>query len=160
MFGTLNDAEIEEVLHKHTIGRIGSHANGKTYVVPTSYVYDGKYIYCHTHEGMKINMMRQNPNICFEVDTAEHPGEWKSVVAWGEFEEVINENERSNALKIMFDKSIKFTVSKTLKLEVGANYPFAPDDMDKIHGIVFRLKLHEKTGRFELNDNTWSTIAG
>lgn len=48
MLGMLNDAQIENVLQSLVIGRIGCHANGRTYVVPVTYAYDGKYIYGHT----------------------------------------------------------------------------------------------------------------
>jgi len=59
------------VLTSQLIGRIGCHADNVTYVVPVSYVYDGDSIYSHTHEGMKINMMRENPDVCFEADKHE-----------------------------------------------------------------------------------------
>ncbi|MEJ0105912.1 MAG: pyridoxamine 5'-phosphate oxidase family protein [Bacteroidota bacterium] len=53
MFGSLNNNEIDELLHQQFIGRIGCHAEGVTYVVPISYAYDGEYIYGRTFEGMK-----------------------------------------------------------------------------------------------------------
>jgi nitroimidazol reductase NimA-like FMN-containing flavoprotein (pyridoxamine 5'-phosphate oxidase superfamily) len=160
MFGILNNEEIEKVMKAHSIGRIGCHSNEKMYVVPISYVYDNDCIYCHSHEGLKINIMRQNPKVCFEVDTLENLNAWKSAIAWGEFEEIKNEDERKAALKLMLDKALPFTKSKTMKMELGSNYPFAPDDLSKIHGIVFKIKLHEKTGRFELNDNKENYLNG
>jgi hypothetical protein len=59
MFGILNPVEIEQLLSKQLVGRIGCHADGVTYVVPISYAYDGEYVYARTFEGMKINMMRK-----------------------------------------------------------------------------------------------------
>ena len=54
MFGRLDPEEIDELLHQQIVGRIGCHSDGVTYIVPISYAYDGKYIYAHTLEGMKI----------------------------------------------------------------------------------------------------------
>ena len=67
------------------IGRIGCSANGLTYVVPISYAYDNRYIYAHSKEGMKIQMMRLNPMVCFEIDTMDDLENWQSVVVWGRF---------------------------------------------------------------------------
>jgi len=69
MFGELSQNEIEDLLHQQVIGRIGCHADDTTYVVPISYAYDGQYVYGHTREGMKLNLMRKNRNICFEIDS-------------------------------------------------------------------------------------------
>ncbi|HYK45494.1 MAG TPA: pyridoxamine 5'-phosphate oxidase family protein, partial [Parafilimonas sp.] len=88
MFGHLGEDAIEDVLHQQFIGRIGCNYNDVTYVVPIGYAYDGKYVYAHAEEGMKINMMRENPHVCFEVDTIENMGNWKSVIGWGDYEEL------------------------------------------------------------------------
>ena len=88
MFGTLNSTEVDQLLDQQLIGRIGCHANGLTYIVPVSYAYDGKYIYSHGFEGMKISMMRKNPDVCFEVDNTKNLSNWESVIAWGAFEEL------------------------------------------------------------------------
>src|SRR4051812_48063800 len=101
MFGKLNPEEIEELLKQQLIGRIGCHADGLTYVVPVSYAYDGTYIYCHTFEGMKVDMMRKNSNVCFEVDNTKTLSNWKSVVTWGSFEELPAGVSRQEALKVL-----------------------------------------------------------
>lgn len=55
-----------------------------TYVVPVNYVYDGKFIIAHSVAGMKIQMMRKNRDVCFEVDEMKSITNWKSVIAWGQ----------------------------------------------------------------------------
>ena len=68
MLGKLTLLQIEEVIKGQIVGRIGCHANGMTYVVPVSYAYDGDYIYVRTFEGLKLDMMRKNPKVCFEIE--------------------------------------------------------------------------------------------
>ena len=68
MIRALARDEIERVLQAQAVGRIGCHANGRTYVVPVSYVYDNGAIYAHSADGQKIRMMRRNPNVFFEVE--------------------------------------------------------------------------------------------
>lgn|ERR1022692_927461 len=158
MFGELTNAEIKEMLSRHFIGRIGCHEGGKTYVVPISYAFDGKYIYCHTQEGMKLRMMRENPDICFELDAMDDKEIWKSIIAWGRFEEINDPKERNNALKILLGRVYPFIISK--KMQLGADWPFPPDDLNNIKGVVFRIKMEEMTGRFEEYDNDQSIVHG
>ena len=92
MLGELNRAEIEQTLRTQAVGRIGCHANARTYVVPITYVYHGQAgIYFHSLDGLKIQMMRANPSVCFEVDVVYDLANWQSVIAWGRFEELTGE---------------------------------------------------------------------
>ncbi len=149
MLSTLEKIEIEEVLKNQVIGRIGCHNDGITYVVPVSYAYDGSYIYGHTFEGMKIKMMRQNPEVCFEVDIMENMANWKSVICWGHFEELTEEVDRKAALKKLLERALPIIASETVK--ITPLWPFSTDNLDNIKGIIYRINLTEKTGRFEHN---------
>lgn len=150
MFGKLEEVEIEQVLSSQVVGRIGCNANNTTYIVPISYAYNSGSIYCHTYEGMKMVMMRANPLVCFEVDTMENMGNWKSVVTWGSFEELIDEKDQKAAIDILYSRKVTGIASKTLQLL--PQWPFPPGDLDKVKGIVFRIRLDKKTGRFEKSE--------
>lgn len=150
MLGELSAIEIEQLLHKQTVGRIGCHEKDLVYVVPISYAYEDNRIYCHTYEGKKIDIMRKNPNVCFQVDEMNDMANWKSVIAWGEFEELNNEEERIEALSALLHRQLPTPSSITTHL--GKSWPFSspdPQDLLKIPGITFRISLMEKTGRFE-----------
>jgi uncharacterized protein len=154
MIGDLDRYEMEKVLRRQFIGRIACHANDVTYIVPISYAYDGTNIYCHTYEGMKIHMLRQNPKVCFEVEIMENMGNWKSVIAWGEFEELINPDERKKGIQELLDRTLP-VVSE--KFKTATHWPFPPSDLNKVNGIVFRVKLTEKTGKFEQSEPPYTT---
>jgi len=147
MFGKLGEDAIETVLHHQIIGHIGCHANNTTYVVPISFAYENGCIYAHTAEGMKINMMRQNPEVCFEAYRMENMGNWQCVIGWGKFEEITEENARANALNILLKRDLPIISSKTVQLTT--DWPFIPQDVNEIKGIVFQIKLEKKTGRYE-----------
>lgn len=151
MLGKLNINEIEQVLNNQFIGRIGCHANNITYIVPTSYAYDGTYIYARAHEGLKIDLMRKNSKICFQVDLIENMGNWRSVIAWGNFKEISEEGQRYAAIKKLLDRKIPGISSKTVHL--SAEWPFSSDeDISKVEGIIFSICLKEKSGRYEQSD--------
>ncbi|CAN5589543.1 hypothetical protein BH10BAC3_BH10BAC3_32860 [soil metagenome] len=147
MFGTLDTSAIEDVLAQQFVGRIGCHADDLTYIVPISYGYDGHSIYGHTEEGLKLRLMRRNPNVCFEVDNMVNMANWKSVIAWGEFEEITDLAEREKALHILIDRKLPIVVSNTIRLT--SDWPFCSINVNEITGIVFRINITKKTGRFE-----------
>jgi nitroimidazol reductase NimA-like FMN-containing flavoprotein (pyridoxamine 5'-phosphate oxidase superfamily) len=90
MIEPLDDDQIDAFLRQQMIGRIGMHADGETYVVPVIYAWDGTAIYVQSIEGRKISMMRQSPEVCFEVDEYER-GSWRSVIVDGTYEELAGE---------------------------------------------------------------------
>lgn len=147
MLGTLEPAQIEEVLQTEIVGRIGCSTDGETYVVPISYAYDGRFIYCHTFEGKKTAMMRKNPKVCFQVDNMRDMANWKSVIAQGSFEELKTHDERAQAMHALLHRYLPLVSSVTTHL--GKHWPFAPDDISEIKGVVFCIAVNEKTGRFE-----------
>lgn len=149
MFGKLNPAEIEELLNHQTVGRIGCHAEDTTFIVPVSYAYDGEYIYVHTREGLKINLMRKNPKVCFEVDDMKDMANWKTVIAWGHFEELKETHARNQGLIHLVNRLLPLVSSETTHL--FPDWPFTSDDISVIKGIVFRIRLTEKSGRYETN---------
>ncbi len=150
MIGKLSSEEIENLLYNQVTGRIGCHDKDIVYVVPISYAYDGKYIYCHSYEGKKMKIMRKNPRICFQVDEMKDMGNWKSVIAWGDFEELVDKKEMNKALVILLNR--RLPVISSITTHLGEAWPFSGEngnELNNIPGIVFRISLQEKTGKFE-----------
>ncbi|NOT50206.1 MAG: pyridoxamine 5'-phosphate oxidase family protein [Chitinophagaceae bacterium] len=147
MFGKLNKEEIEEVIKRQLFGRIGCYTDGLVYVVPVSYAYEDPYIYGYTFEGMKIDMLRKNPSICFQIDDTKNLANWKSIIAWGEFEELVDTTGRNHALQKLEERVLPIINSETM--HVSPIWPFSTNNPDALKGIVFRIRLKEKTGRFE-----------
>jgi uncharacterized protein len=149
MFGNLENSEIEKLLNKQLVGRIGCSADGVTYVVPVSYAYDGNYIYVRSFDGMKTRIMRKNPKVCFQVDNMKNLANWQSVICWGEFEELTNEPGKKMALEKLNARVLPMVSSETM--HITPEWPFPADRTEQVKGIFFRIKLTEKTGRFEKN---------
>ena len=142
MVGELRAPEVEEILRNQIIGRIGCHAFGKTYVVPITYAYDGRYVFAHSTDGMKLHMMRENPHVCFEVDYMDDLANWNSVIAWGTFAELHNPAERAKALALLVDR-IEPHLRDT---PPGASVHPREGMAD---AVLYRIELETKTGRFE-----------
>jgi len=147
MLGALNNRQIEHVLSSVIVGRIGCHANNRTYVVPITYAYDGTHIYGHTAEGMKIAMMRENPFVCFQVDDIDNMSNWRSVIAWGKFEELTTPEQREEGMRILTDTVMPYMTGQTT---ISNSLHDAPQkSIEAMQGVVYRIELTEKTGRYE-----------
>ncbi|MCY7408668.1 MAG: pyridoxamine 5'-phosphate oxidase family protein [Chitinophagales bacterium] len=145
MLGELAPDQIEKLLSQEMIGRIGCSANGLTYVVPVTFAYEAGYIYALSKEGMKIQMMRQNPMVCFEVDSINDLTNWKSVIAWGTFEELKDTDQKMGLKKLIS----KFEPDKNSETALPKYQSPHKADFGQYKTIIFRIKLLEKTGRFE-----------
>ena len=151
MIGNLSDAEIDQLLLRETTGRIGCHAEGRTYVVPITYVYEAGTVYGNSQEGMKTRLMRRNPQVCFEVDQVEDLANWRSVIAWGRFEE-LQGAEAVRAMDIWISRFAGLVVSETSHPSFVIRRVDPESRRDDGRGVVlFGIRLTEKTGRFEKN---------
>ena len=86
----LTPEEIDAFLRAQRVAHLGCHADGRTYVVPVIYAYDGSGVVVVTAEGRKTAMLRADPRVCVEVDEydADGRGSWRSVIAQGRYEEL------------------------------------------------------------------------
>lgn len=148
MLGQLSDEEIESLLKRQVIGRIACHAEGNIYLVPTNYIYDGTSIISHSAKGKKIDMMRKNPEVCFEVEEIQSIFRWQTVIAWGRFEEITDSQERGRAMQGLIHKIMPMVSDP-------AQHPFHAisvneyDIETKIELVLYKIILSSKTGRFE-----------
>ena len=129
----LDDTQINEFLRSQVIGRIGMHAHGETYVVPIIYAWDGECIYVQSVEGRKISMMRDNPQVCFEIDEYDN-GSWRSVIVDGTYEE-LHGDDAAHALELL--------VARFANRTGGRPRPRA----EGVTPVAFRIRPGRITGR-------------
>ena len=148
MLGELTPEQINAVLFNEVVGRIGCHGEGRTYIVPITYVFDGEAVYGHSAEGLKIRMMRANPHVCFQVDQRENLANWRSVVAWGVYEE-LHGKAALDVLRLLIVRLMPLVISDTLRLPENLAVSAGKPVMDSPKSIIYRIRLIERTGRFE-----------
>src|SRR5690606_34620069 len=106
-------------------------ADGRPFLVPLAYGYDGTAIYAHSNVGRKIITMRANPLVSFEVDEAEAADRWSSVICEATYEEITDPAEREKALRVIYREPTPV--------------PDLPPET-----IVYRLRITARSGRYEL----------
>jgi len=147
MLGQLNDTQIQNIFSSQAVGRLACTDGKQPYIVPVTYTYDGKYIYGQTNEGTKLKMLRKNPNVCFEVDMMMDMRNWQSVLVYGKFEELKNEQAKK-ARDILFGRVFSLMTSSTIHAhehEVTEEL----DDSNRVKYVMYRIKIRKVTGRFE-----------
>jgi nitroimidazol reductase NimA-like FMN-containing flavoprotein (pyridoxamine 5'-phosphate oxidase superfamily) len=61
--------ELEDLLDEPMVGRLATCQDGVPYITPLNFVYREGVIYFHCHlRGRKLDNIRANPRVCFEVD--------------------------------------------------------------------------------------------
>lgn len=148
MHGELTHEQVENVLRSELTGRIGCHDEERTYVIPVSYAYDGTDVYARSREGLKIRTMRDNPSVCFEVEQIDDLANWRTVLAWGAFEELEGVEAR-RASRRLDERFQPYVTSETAEPLGGPRTWDDPSDVLPHRSIIYRIRLSEKTGRFE-----------
>jgi nitroimidazol reductase NimA-like FMN-containing flavoprotein (pyridoxamine 5'-phosphate oxidase superfamily) len=98
--------EIDQFLTCAKVGRLGLSVGGTPHIVPLSYVYvDGRIVFHTCNRGFKMQALRENLLVCFEVDEAlSDASMYKSVVASGKAEILEDEEEMIPYLQRLIDK--------------------------------------------------------
>jgi nucleotide-binding universal stress UspA family protein/nitroimidazol reductase NimA-like FMN-containing flavoprotein (pyridoxamine 5'-phosphate oxidase superfamily) len=99
--GELDREHCEQVLRTELIGRLVCHADGRLYVVPMAFAYEGGAVYLRSGEGTKVRMMREDPSVCLQVDHIVDLATWRSVIVWGTFHELHGPEASEGLSKIM-----------------------------------------------------------
>ncbi len=132
----LSRPEVEEFLRAQRIARLGCHTGGVTYVVPLIYAYENSAVIAVTTEGRKTAMLRENPQVCVEVDEydTDGRGSWRSVIAYGTCRELAGDAIEP-ALALLRERFVR-TAGRP-----AAPRPLGPDV------VVLRIELDEISGR-------------
>lgn len=137
--GKLEQAEAIAILGRQSLGRLGCIADGEAYVVPVNYFFDGDDIYIHSLPGKKIDALRIHGRACLQVDEIQNSFEWRSVIAYGDYDEITDEHLRIRTMSELFKRLPEMTPVES---------KMTPERKDS---IVFRLRVDRITGMGE----TW-----
>jgi uncharacterized protein len=133
---TLLEEEARALLSACRIGRLGCVDKGEPYVVPINYVFEDGSVYSHSLPGRKIEVLRANPRACLQVDEIENDFEWRSVIAYGNFEEIRVPSDRRSILSKLLARFPLLTPVESLMAQDAS----APDS------VVFRIRIDRITG--------------
>ena len=105
-------AILDQLLMQSRICRLGLFDGKWPYVVPVNMGYEAGRIYFHSSKkGRKMEILREHPNVCFEVDsdveivTGDKPCDWttyyKSVIGFGTAVILEDEAEKLAGMRVI-----------------------------------------------------------
>ena len=137
MIEELGLRDAQQLLREKITGHLGCNVDSEPYVVPVSYLYQDDCLYIHSLPGRKIEALRAHPRACLQVDEVTDPYNWRSVIAFGQYEEIIDLQERELITASLFQRFPHLTPVES-KLTRDSPAP-----------IVFRLRVERITGIIE-----------
>lgn len=140
-----DQGQIETILKDERVCRIALCDWEKPYLIPMIFGYHDGYLYLHSaNEGKKIDLLRKNNQICFEVESKVEvvPGEqacnwginYYSVIGFGKAYFLEEPEEKKKALDIMMRKFSK---------ESQLSYP---EEMLRKTDVI-KIIIEEMTGK-------------
>lgn len=129
-------SEIDSIIRRSKICRLGLCDVDKPYIIPVNFGYINNTLFVHSAtEGKKIDIIRNNPNVCFEFDLepelleADKACNWsikyKSVIGFGKAYLIEDQEEKIHGLNVLMsqysNKSFNFSkepVSKTAIIRI------------------------------------------
>jgi len=140
-----NRREIDTILSKATICRIGLLDQNIPYIVPLNFGYQNNCLYFHSAPiGKKIELMKKNNMVCFEVDIDHEiidtgaPCKWSSkytsVIGYGKASFITDLAQKKDALNCIIDH-----------YSPGASYTFPEKNLKEV--TVIKIQINRVTGK-------------
>ncbi|MDQ3852064.1 MAG: pyridoxamine 5'-phosphate oxidase family protein [Thermoproteota archaeon] len=152
--------KIAEFLNSQPVGRIASlDGNGYPQVIPMNFVYHDGVIYMHSHPfGEKLDNIRRNPNVGFEVDqhicflpsyyfhitdASQADTLYISVVIKGKAEIVHRNEEKALALNALMEKYQK-----------EGKYEALDANMPSVHEVaIIKVTPRDMRGKYKIGQH-------
>ncbi len=135
----MSGAEIEEMLGRIGYGHLACARNNQPYVVPIHYVYEKPDILVYTTEGLKTEIIDENPQICLQLEELVDDTDWQSVVINGEAERLVDREKKEDVLKKVLSRNPTLTPAISIR--------WVNDWIRENKEVIFRIKPTTMTGR-------------
>ncbi len=136
---------LREILDRAAICRLAMSDNNEPYVIPLNFGYRDDVLYIHcAQEGRKLDILKKNDRVCFEVDIdhalvkGESACDWgmkgSSVVGFGKASFVDDEVGKRQALDIIMR-------------HYGAPEPFTYKEKGFEKVLIIKVEIESMTGK-------------
>jgi len=140
-----DNKEIATIMEKADICRIAFIDDDYPYIIPVNFVFRGEQLYFHTgRKGKKIDILRRNNRVCFEIDTdtdiiaGDTPCSWsaryRSVIGFGKAFFLEEATEKKRALDYLMEK---YTGKQT--------FTYNAESFEKV--AVISIRIERITGK-------------
>ncbi|HUT26686.1 MAG TPA: pyridoxamine 5'-phosphate oxidase family protein [Methanomassiliicoccales archaeon] len=110
--------ELDQVIMRAEVCRLGMVDDGEPYIVPMNFGYRRGVFFFHcAQEGRKLDIIRRNPGVCFELESdvrligGDRPCQWtssfRSVIGMGNATVVLDDIGKREGLEAIMDHYAK-----------------------------------------------------
>ncbi len=133
---------IESIIQKARVMRLAMTEGDRPYVIPLNFGYQSGALYFHTGlKGRKIDVLRKNPHVCFEMDIDLEMVEGEMACQWTmKFRSVVGYGK---AVFLNFDADKRAGLDIILRQYSDKSYGY-PDEKLKITSIV-KIEIESMT---------------
>jgi uncharacterized protein len=143
--------QIESLLQSGLVCRLALHDGDYPYIVPLNYGYAEGCLYFHcAPEGKKLDLIRQNPRVGFEIEPLHQiipdprPCGWEtrfqSIIGAGIADILTADAEKCRALDILMRQHFR-----VLNATPPAELIYEPGPLSKM--FIIRVRIHHMTGK-------------
>ena len=136
--------ELESIISRSSTCRLALSVDNQPYIVPLCFGYQDNTLYFHSADtGRKIDMIRQNNQVCFEFDIdqeiVEHEEDchwgmnYRSIIGFGKAYIVEDEEQKREMLDIIMDQYTK------------GPYEYSDELLEIM--VVIKVEIEEMTGK-------------
>jgi len=138
----LTPDDCRELLARSSLGRLACTRFDQPYVVPIHFSLDAERscVYAFSTVGQKILWMRENPQVCLEVEEIRDKENWTTVLAFGRYEEIHQNPQEAEARRRaeqLFLQRRDWWLPAAGRVE-GREHPDV---------VVYRIQIDRLTGR-------------
>jgi len=144
-----NPSDLEVILQKAKVCRLGLLDGDIPYIVPVHYGYRMNHLYIHAaKQGKKIELIKKNPMVCFEVEIDHKirntgiPCNWsttyRSIIGYGKASLLTDVEEKKQSLEILISHYSPETI-----------YDFSTKMIDSV--AVIKISIDSMTGKQSLD---------
>ena len=140
-----DNRQIDEIMRKASCCRIALADGNYPYIVPVNFAVSNKHLYFHSaKEGRKIDILRKNNFVCFEMDVegeivkAENACFWGmkylSIIGFGQAFFIEDNTGKKKALDLLMEKYAG-----------KSGFSYADNELDKI--IIIDVEIDKISGK-------------
>lgn len=135
---------LDELLRQATVLHLALHDEGRPYVLPLNYGYDGRCLYLHcAPEGRKIDLLRRCPEVAFAVVISQELQPGDTPCAWGlRYQSILGE---AQAHFVEAPEEKTYGLDVLMRQHGGEGGDYTPESLQAT--LVIRLEITSLTGK-------------
>ncbi|GAK58680.1 pyridoxamine 5'-phosphate oxidase-related FMN-binding [Candidatus Vecturithrix granuli] len=140
-----NMTAIEAIIKRAQVCRLACVDDGKPYIVPLCFGYEAGTLYFHAAQaGRKLDILRKNPQVCFEFDIDQELVRGQNACDWGmNYRSIIGFGTAS----LLETPEAKKAALDCIMQHYDAPGPYEYSDASLARTLVIKVDIEQMTGK-------------